>query len=86
MLVITAQPGFKLRAFQGGAKDFISKPFELVEVFARVHNMLEVRLLHNELHHSNGELEEQARERTTDLQESYFDAIFIMTRTAEYKD
>ena len=48
VLVITAQPGHKLRALQTGAKDFISKPFELAEVLARVHNMLEVRLLHLE--------------------------------------
>ena len=47
VLVITAQPGNKLRALQAGAKDFISKPFELAEVLARVHNMLEVRLLHD---------------------------------------
>ncbi|MEI7866617.1 MAG: diguanylate cyclase [Candidatus Methylumidiphilus sp.] len=46
VLVITAQPGHKLRALQGGAKDFISKPFDLAEVLMRVHNMLEVRLLH----------------------------------------
>src|SRR5450756_424114 len=44
VLVITAQPGHKLRALQAGAKDFISKPLELPEVLARVHNMLEVRL------------------------------------------
>ena len=31
VLVITAQPGHKLRALQAGAKDFISKPFDLVE-------------------------------------------------------
>jgi adenylate cyclase len=48
VLVITAQPSHKLRAFQAGAKDFISKPFELADVLARVHNMLEVRLLHLE--------------------------------------
>jgi adenylate cyclase len=48
VLVITAQPGHKLRALQAGAKDFISKPFELAEVLARVRNMLEVRLLHLE--------------------------------------
>ena len=46
VLVITAQPGHKLHALQAGAKDFISKPFDLTEVLARVHNMLEVRLLH----------------------------------------
>ena len=48
VLVITAQPDQKLRALQSGAKDFVSKPFDLAEVLARVHNMLEVRLLHRE--------------------------------------
>ena len=46
VLVITAQPMHKLRALQDGAKDFISKPFDVAEMLVRVHNMLEVRLLH----------------------------------------
>jgi CheY-like chemotaxis protein len=49
VLVITAQPGQKLSALKGGAKDFVSKPFDLGEVLIRVHNMLEVRLLHLEI-------------------------------------
>jgi len=86
VLVITAQPGHKLHAFQVGAKDFISKPFELTEVLARVHNMLEVRLLHKELHNYNDVLEQRVRERTADLQEGYLETIFTMTRAAEHKD
>jgi two-component system cell cycle response regulator len=46
VLAVTADPAHKLRALQGGAKDFVSKPFDLAEVLMRVHNMLEVRLLH----------------------------------------
>ena len=46
VLAVTAHPGHKLRALQAGAKDFVSKPFDLAEVLMRVHNMLEVRLLH----------------------------------------
>jgi two-component system cell cycle response regulator len=45
VLVVTAQPKHKLRALQAGAKDFISKPFDRVEVLTRIHNLLEVRLL-----------------------------------------
>jgi putative two-component system response regulator len=86
VLVITAQPGHKLRAFQTGAKDFISKPFDLAEVLARVSNMLEVRLLHKELHNYNDVLEQRVRERTADLQENYLETIFTMTRAAEHKD
>ena len=48
VLVITAQPDEKLRALKAGAKDFVSKPFDLAEVLARVQNLLEVRLLHSE--------------------------------------
>jgi putative two-component system response regulator len=86
VLVITAQPGHKLRALQAGAKDFVSKPFELAEVLARVHNLLEVRLLHKELHNYNQVLEQRVRERTADLQESYLETIFTLTRAAEHKD
>lgn len=49
VLVVTAQPDHKLRALNAGAKDFVSKPFDLAEVLARVSNMLEVRLLFAEL-------------------------------------
>jgi len=48
VLVLTAQPDHKLRALKAGAKDFVSKPFDLAEVLLRVHNMLEVRLLHQQ--------------------------------------
>ena len=53
VLVITAEPDHKLRALQAGAKDFISKPFDLVEVKTRIHNMLEVRLLNKKLENDN---------------------------------
>lgn len=48
VLVLTARPDYKLRALKAGAKDFVSKPFDLSEVLMRVYNMLEVRLLHLE--------------------------------------
>ena len=62
VLVITAQPGHKLRALEAGAKDFVSKPFDLAELRARVHNILEVRLLHLEMKKCNQVLEETVRD------------------------
>ena len=62
VLVITAQPDHKLRALQAGAKDFVSKPFDLAELRARVHNILEVRLLHLETKNYSKVLEETVRE------------------------
>ncbi len=56
ILVITAQPDRKLRALRAGAKDFISKPFDLVEVKARIHNLLETGLLHKKLKDYNKRL------------------------------
>jgi len=57
VLVITAQPAHKLRALEAGAKDFISKPFDIAELRARVFNLLEVRLLHLQAMKHNLELE-----------------------------
>jgi len=57
VLVQTAQPDHKVRALKAGAKDFISKPFDLVEVLMRVHNLLEVRLLHREAEMRAGQAE-----------------------------
>ena len=57
VLVISAHPGHKLRALQAGAKDFVSKPFDLAELLLRVHNMLEVRLLHEEARNYGKKLE-----------------------------
>lgn len=70
VIVLTAQPGHKLRALQAGAKDFISKPFDLVEVKTRIHNMLEVRLLYKKLENYSKELEHTVQERTAELRES----------------
>jgi len=63
VLVQTSQPNHRLRALKAGAKDFVSKPFDLAEVLLRVHNMLEVRLLHR-----SAEIRrEQAEARTREL-------------------
>ena len=70
VIVLTAQPGHKLRALQVGAKDFISKPFDLVEVKTRIRNMIEVRLLYRQLEQFNTVLEQTVQERTAELRES----------------
>ena len=70
VLVITAQPDHKLRALAAGAKDFVAKPFDLVEVQTRIHNMLEVRLLYSALEQYNSVLEQKVQERTEELRAS----------------
>ncbi len=70
VIALTAQPGHKLRALQAGAKDFISKPFDLVEARIRIHNMLEVRLLYRKLENYSEALERAVLERTAELSAS----------------
>lgn len=70
VLVITAQPDHKLRALATGAKDFVAKPFDLIEVQTRIHNMLEVRLLYRKLENYNKQLEQTVLERTAELRAS----------------
>jgi two-component system cell cycle response regulator len=65
VIVLTAQPAHKLRALKAGARDFISKPFELVDVTTRIHNMLEVRLLYKKLENSNKVLEQRTLHDST---------------------
>jgi DNA-binding response OmpR family regulator len=65
VIVLTAQPAHKLRALKAGARDFISKPFELADVTTRIYNMLEVRLLYKKLENCNKVLEQTALQDAT---------------------
>ena len=67
VIVLTAEPGHKLRALQAGAKDFISKPFDVVEVKTRIYNMLEVRLLYKKLENYSKLLEIVAQQTNEEL-------------------
>jgi CheY-like chemotaxis protein len=70
VLVITAQPAHKLQALRAGAKDFVSKPFDVLEVKTRIHNMLEVRLLYKKVENYSKALEQTVEKRTAELRES----------------
>ena len=84
VLVVTADPDAKLAALAAGARDFVSKPFDPLEVLTRIRNMLEVRLLHQESLNYGGRLERTVRERTAELQrfrsamDATADAIFLI--------
>lgn len=67
VIVLTAEPSHKLRALNAGARDFISKPFDLIEVKTRIHHMLEVRLLYKKIAEQNRLLQETVKERTAML-------------------
>jgi adenylate cyclase len=85
VLVVTAQPDQKLRALRAGAKDFVSKPFDLAEVLARVRNMLEVRLYAKALEVTVRELEasrELIRGKNDELKK-LFDQVVAERKVSE---
>jgi adenylate cyclase len=85
VLVITAQPEHKLRALRAGAKDFVSKPFDLAEVLTRVHNMLEVRLYARALEQTVQEMEigrEVIRGKNDELKK-LFDQVVAERKVSE---
>jgi diguanylate cyclase (GGDEF)-like protein len=70
VLVITAQAEHKKRALQAGAKGFISKPFDRLEVLTHIRDALEIRLLQKVLQQSMTGLENMRSKRTASLQET----------------
>jgi len=62
VLAITAEPDYKLHALKTGAKDFISKPFDVEEALTRVRNMLEIRLFHESARNAATTLEVLAQQ------------------------
>ncbi len=68
VIVLTAEPRHKLKALQAGAKDFISKPFDLLEVKTRINNMLEVRLLYKKMANYSKLLEMAMQQDTADAE------------------
>jgi putative two-component system response regulator len=88
VIVLTARSEreIKLKALQGGARDFIVKPFDEFEVETRIRNQLEVRLLHNQIKNQNVILEEKVRDRTKELHGTRLEIIRKLGIAAEFRD
>lgn len=88
ILVLTGNIGSGVRqqALAGGAKDFLTKPFDVPEVVLRIRNLLETRRLHLQISSYNQVLEERVRERTKSLEEARLDVLARLARAAEFRD
>jgi putative two-component system response regulator len=88
ILVLTADVTSETRerALVNGAKDFLVKPFDAVEVILRIENLLETRRLHRALYHENRVLDERVRARTLDLEDSRLETLERLAIAAEYRD
>jgi putative two-component system response regulator len=88
VLVLTADAGSSAirRAFDAGARDFVAKPFDHVEVQLRVRNLLETRLLQLRAQADRSVLEARVRQRTTALERARFDLLRRLAVAGEYRD
>ncbi|MBE0507509.1 MAG: response regulator [Marinospirillum sp.] len=88
ILILTAQHQreYMLRALDGGARDFLSKPFDRNELLMRVRNLLEVHLAHRMMHEQNALLEQKVAERTRELDSTRLQVIRRLGRAAEFRD
>jgi putative two-component system response regulator len=88
ILVLTADRSetARRRALEAGARDFLTKPIDPVEVILRARNLLETRMLYLELELRNVDLEQRVTERTADLEAARLETLERLARTAEYRD
>jgi len=86
VLAVAPGRGQELKALEAGATDFLTKPYEGIEVLVRIHNIIEARLLHKQVHDQNKILEEKVSERTQELSHTRLDIIQRLARAAEYRD
>ncbi|CAK0772808.1 putative two-component system response regulator [Azospirillaceae bacterium] len=88
ILVLSAQSDLNTRnrALGAGAKDFITKPFDQIEMLNRVNNILEVRQLYNERRRQTEILEQRVQDRTRDLEQTHVEIIRRLARAGEYRD
>lgn len=102
ILVLTADTTETLcvQALDAGATDFLNKPYRVSEVIARIHNLLKVRQLQDDLEKKKDFLEDKVKDRTHQLRQAiaeldrmhsqvknaYIETIYRLTRATEYKD
>lgn len=88
ILVLTGDhdPLKRRRALAAGATDFLAKPFDIVEVVLRIHNLLETRHLHRLLSNQNTVLEAGVRQRTRELEEAQGEILARLAAAAEHRD
>jgi putative two-component system response regulator len=88
ILVLTADftPQTKRRALAEGALDFLTKPFDAMEVLLRIKNLLRTRSLHLQMQGQNQLLDQKVQERTAELEATQLEILERLALAAEYRD
>jgi DNA-binding response OmpR family regulator len=75
VLTADATQETKRRALSVGARDFLTKPLDRTELLLRVHNLLQVQHLQDQLFDQNANLEHEVAERTRDLEQARLEIL-----------
>ncbi len=88
VLVITASkdPIVRQQALTLGATDFLTKPFDAIEVTLRIGNLLKTKQLHDHLRFENHHLELVVAERTRHIDEAHLETLERLALAAEFRD
>ena len=70
----------KVKAFTVGGVDYITKPFQLEEVLARIETHLSLRAAQKEIRQLNTELEQRVRQRTAQLEQEIAERLQAQER------
>lgn len=76
----------KVKAFSLGAVDYITKPFQMEEVYARVDTHLALHFLQNELENHNNSLQNLVRDQVREIANSQLATILALAKLAEQRD
>jgi putative two-component system response regulator len=76
----------KVKAFKRGGVDYVTKPFQIEEVEARVETHLKLRNAQAELSRYNRYLEQLVDEKVKEISEAQLATIFAMVKLAESRD
>ncbi|MEK8131645.1 HD domain-containing phosphohydrolase [Paenibacillus filicis] len=76
----------KQRGLQAGVNDFLTKPYDRMEVVLRIQNLLKARMLHNQIQQHKSTLEKRVRDRTEELKKAKNEILQLLGRAAEYRD
>jgi len=88
-IMITASndsEALKIKALKAGANDFLTKPLNITEFELRIKNLLSLKESQKVLAKFNDELQFQVKKATQALIQREYEALLILSKTAEYKD
>jgi putative two-component system response regulator len=87
ILILSAEEeSLRFKALQSAAKDFLHKPYQPMDVLLRSRNIIEVRLLYNQIKNQNASLEQQVNDRIKEIRDTRLEAIQRLAIAAELRD